>query len=101
MLVFTIKGDFFILMKLVLKVSLLIPLSVRSQVADVTFEIHLVLSILLVSEVELTLLLTSLLGEVLLVLLQPLCLLLDNFELSIKDEFLAFDLKALFSQVLQ
>ena len=100
MLVFTIKGDFFILMKLVLEVSLLILLSVCSQVADVTFEIHLVLSILLVSEVELTLLLTSLLSEVLLVLLQPLCLLLDNLELSIKDEFLAFDLKALFSQVL-
>ena len=50
---------------------------------------------------QLALVLTHLLHEISFSLLQLLALLIDNFHFGIKDEFLTFDLKAVFGQILE
>lgn len=50
---------------------------------------------------QLALVLTHLLHEISFSLLQLLALLIDNFHLGIKDEFLTFDIKAVFGQILE
>ena len=95
------EGNVLILMQLVFKVDRLTAICVIAQRADLPLEMTLLLEVFLVISGQLPSFITGLLRELLLVRLQLLSLLLDDLELGIEDEFLAFDLKALLGQLLK